>query len=181
MFELFVFEFIHKKVMLRKIGAVLLVSIAIAIFVFGFSSISLAKPQNNAVNRERYETGRRTLEQVTGVSGSQVVESLQGIAPDLADWIIEFAYGDVFSRPALDFRSRQLVTVAALTAMGNATPQLKVHINGALNVGCKPEEIVEAILQMSVYAGFPASINGINVAREVFQERGIKVIEKKSK
>lgn len=164
-------------------GAVLLVSIAIAIFIFGFSSRSIAQPQKDVVKVERqtrYETGRRTLEQITGTSGTQVIQSLQDIAPDLADWIIEFAYGDVFSRPGLDLRSRELVTVAALTAMGNATPQLKVHINGALNVGCKPEEIVEAILQMSVYAGFPASINGINAAREVFQERGVKLSEKKS-
>jgi 4-carboxymuconolactone decarboxylase len=77
------------------------------------------------------------------------------------------------ARPGLDKRSRQLATVAALTAMGTAMPQLKVHIHGALNVGCEPDEIVEAILQMAVYAGFPAAINGLNVAREVFQERGV--------
>ena len=160
-------------------GAILLVSIIIAIFIFGFSSRLNAQPQNDA-KVDRYETGRKTLEQITGTSGTQVIQSLQDITPDLADWIIEFAYGDVFSRPGLDLRSRELVTVAALTAMGNSTPQLKVHINGALNVGCQPEEIIETILQMSVYAGFPASINGINAAREVFQERGVKLSEQKS-
>jgi 4-carboxymuconolactone decarboxylase len=65
--------------------------------------------------------------------------------------------------------------VAALTALGNATPQLKVHIHGALNVGCTPAEIVEVMLQMAVYAGFPAAINAINVARDVFNERGVAV------
>jgi 4-carboxymuconolactone decarboxylase len=79
------------------------------------------------------------------------------------------------SRPGLDLRSRQFATVAALTAMGTAAPQLKVHINGALNVGCQPSGIVEVILQMAVYAGFPATVNALNIAREVFQERGISV------
>ena len=79
------------------------------------------------------------------------------------------------SRPGLDLRSRQFATVAALTAMGTAAPQLKVHIAGALNVGCRPAEIVEVILQMAVFAGFPAAINALNLAREVFRERGVAV------
>jgi len=61
--------------------------------------------------------------------------------------------------------------VAALTALGNAAPQLKVHIHGALNVGCSRQEIVEIIIQMAVYAGFPAAPNGMFAANEVFQER----------
>jgi len=124
---------------------------------------------------QRYERGQETLKAITGGTGYAVVEGLKDIAPDLADWIIAFCYGDVLSRPGLDLRSRQFSTVAALTAMGTAVPQLKVHIEGALNVGCRPEEIVEVILQMAVYAGFPAAINGINAAREVFKEHNISV------
>ena len=124
---------------------------------------------------DRYDRGIEALEKITGASGSTVVEGLKDIAPDLADWIIEFSYGDVLSRPALDLRSRQFATIAALTAMGTAAPQLRVHINGALNVGCEPAEIVEVILQMAVYAGFPAAINAINIAREVFDERAVQV------
>jgi 4-carboxymuconolactone decarboxylase len=75
------------------------------------------------------------------------------------------------SRPGLDRRSRQLATIAALTALGHA-PQLEVHIRGALNVGCTRQEIVEVILQMAVYAGFPAAINALNVAREVLAPPG---------
>jgi 4-carboxymuconolactone decarboxylase len=122
---------------------------------------------------DRYDRGIEALEKITGASGSTVVENLKDIAPELADWIIEFSYGDVLSRPSLDLRSRQFATIAALTAMGTAAPQLRVHINGALNVGCKPGEIVEVILQMAVYAGFPAAINAINIAREVFDERAV--------
>jgi 4-carboxymuconolactone decarboxylase len=120
---------------------------------------------------DRHARGLRSLAEITGVSGEGVVESLRDIAPDLAEWIIDFSYGDVMSRPGLDLRSRQFATIAALTALGNAQPQLKVHIAGALNVGCKPQEIVEVILQMAVFAGFPAAINALNVAREVFDAR----------
>lgn len=115
----------------------------------------------------RYERGLKTLEKITASSGAAVLESLKEIAPDLSDWIVAFSYGDVMSRTALDLRTRQLATVAALTAMGTAQPQLKVHIQGAFNVGCTYEEIVEVILQMAVFAGFPAAINGIMALREV--------------
>ena len=124
---------------------------------------------------QRHDAGVRSLQRITGSSGEAVVESLKDIAPDLAEWIISFSYGDVMSRTALDMRSREFATVAALTALGNAAPQLKVHINGALNVGCTPAEIVEVMLQMAVYAGFPAAINAINLARDVFNERGVAV------
>ena len=123
----------------------------------------------------RHTLGVATLGAITGDTGSAVVEGLKDIAPDLADWIISFSYGDVMSRPGLDIRSRQFATVAALTAMGTAVPQLRVHINGALNVGCQAAEMIEVILQMAVFAGFPAAINGLNVAREVFRERGVSV------
>jgi 4-carboxymuconolactone decarboxylase len=68
----------------------------------------------------------------------------------------------------LDLRSREIGVVAALTAMGNAAPQLKVHLRAALNVGVTRQEIVEVIMQMAVYAGFPAALNGLTAAREVF-------------
>ena len=73
----------------------------------------------------------------------------------------------------LDLKSREIATVAALTALGNATPQLKVHVHGALNVGCPRDEIVELMMQMAVYAGFPAALNGLFAAQEVFKERGL--------
>jgi 4-carboxymuconolactone decarboxylase len=122
-------------------------------------------------SEDRRTRGLRTLAEITGETGEGVVESLRDIAPDLADWIVDFSYGDVMARPGLDRRTRQLATVAALTALGNAQPQLKVHVKGALFVGCKPQEIVEVILQMAVFAGFPAAINALNVARETFKDK----------
>src|SRR6476646_7891628 len=122
---------------------------------------------------DRHLRGIAALESITGGTGGAVVEGLKDIAPDLAEWIISFSDGEVLSRPGLDLRSRQFATVAALTAMGTAIPQLRVHLHGALNVGCEPSELVEVILQMAVYSGFPSTINALNIAREVFKERGV--------
>lgn len=121
---------------------------------------------------DRYTRGFKKLKEIDREAGERVIESLKDIAPDLARYLVEFPFGDVYSRPGLDLKSREIATVAALTALGNALPQLKVHINGALNVGCTRGEIIEVIIQMAVYAGFPAALNGIFAAKEVFQERG---------
>lgn len=116
----------------------------------------------------RYERGLAKLQEIDGEAGTRVVDSLADIAPDFARYLIEFPFGDIYSRPGLDLRGREIAVVAALTALGNATPQLKVHIQAARNVGLTREEIVEVIMQMAVYAGFPAALNGLAAAREVF-------------
>lgn len=121
--------------------------------------------------QDRYERGWEKLKEIDGAAGERVIDSLKSIAPDLGRYIIEFAFGDIYSRPGLDLKSREIATVAALTALGNAEPQLKVHIHGALNVGCSRQEIIEILLQMAVYAGFPAALNGVAAARVVFAER----------
>lgn len=125
------------------------------------------------MKNERFEAGLKKLNEIDGEAGEKVIESLAPIAPDLAKYIIEFPFGDIYQRPGLYLKSREIATVAALTALGNCQPQLNVHINGALNVGCKPEEIIEVIIQMAVYAGFPAALNAMFVAKEVFLEREI--------
>ncbi|MGO9014236.1 MAG: carboxymuconolactone decarboxylase family protein [Dissulfurispiraceae bacterium] len=122
-------------------------------------------------NQDRYKRGWEKLKEVDGQAGERVIRSLEDIAPDFARYLIEFPFGDIYSRPALDLKSREIAVVAALTALGNAVPQLKVHINGALNVGCTRQEVVEVIMQMAVYAGFPAALNGLFAAKEVFKER----------
>lgn len=123
---------------------------------------------------QRFQQGWAKLQEVDGEAGERVIASLADIAPDFARYLIEFPFGDIYSRPGLDLKSREIAVVAALTALGNATPQLKVHVHGALNVGCSQEEVVEVIMQMAVYAGFPAALNGLFAAREVFQERSVK-------
>ena len=116
----------------------------------------------------RYQRGLVQLEAVSGIHGAKVVQSLEDIAPDLGRYVVEFAYGDIFARPGLDMKTRELATVAALTAMGTATAQLKVHIQAALHVGASRQEIIETILQMIPYAGFPAALNAVTVTCEVF-------------
>lgn len=113
------------------------------------------------------------MREIDGEAGQRVIDALAPIAPDFARFLIEFPFGDIYSRAQLDLKSREIATVAALTALGNAAPQLKVHVHGALNVGCTREEIVELMMQMAVYAGFPAALNGLFAAQEVFKERGV--------
>lgn len=125
----------------------------------------LATPDNN-----RRERGRRALEEIDGAAGQKVIDALDGIAPDFANYLFEFPFGDIYCRPGLSRRDREIATIAALAAMGNATPQLKVHIEAGLNVGLTREEITEILMQMAVYAGFPAALNGLFAAKDVFAE-----------
>jgi 4-carboxymuconolactone decarboxylase len=118
----------------------------------------------------RYQRGLQKLAEIDGEAGQKVIASLKDISPDFATFLIEFSFGDIYAREALDLRSREIATIAALTALGNCRPQLKVHIQAGLNVGLKQDEIIEVIMQMAVYAGFPAALNGMFAAREVFED-----------
>jgi len=125
------------------------------------------------MSTSRYQAGLEKLTEIDGEAGHQVIESLKDVCPDLAKYTIEFPFGDIYSREGLDLKSREIATVAALTAMGHCAPQLKVHVHAALNVGCTPEEVKETVLQMAVYAGFPAALNGMFIVKEVLVERGL--------
>lgn len=122
---------------------------------------------------QRFKDGWEKLKEVDGNAGENVIKSLKDIAPDFADLLIEFPFGDIYTRDKLDLKSREIATIAALTVMGNAAPQLKVHIHAGLNVGCSKEEIIEVIMQMSVYGGFPCALNGLFVAKEVFNDENL--------
>jgi len=121
------------------------------------------------LNSSRFDRGWQKLREVDGNAGERVIESLADIAPDFATYLIE-NFGDIYSRTQLDVKSREIGVVAALTALGNATPQLQVHIHAALNVGWTQAEIIEIIMQMAIYAGFPAALNGLFAAKAVFAE-----------
>ena len=119
-------------------------------------------------NESRLERGKRALARIDGEAGQNVIAALADIAPDFATYVFEFPFGDIYSRPGLSVREREIAAIASLAAMGNATPQLKVHIEAGLNVGLTREEITEILIQMAVYAGFPAALNGLFAAKEVF-------------
>lgn len=118
----------------------------------------------------RLERGKRLLDEIDGAAGRAVIDSLADIAPDFADLLFEFPFGDIYARPGLDLRAREIATIAALCAMGTARPQLEVHIRAGLNVGLSRHEITEVLIQMAVYAGFPAALNGLAAARAVFSQ-----------
>ena len=120
----------------------------------------------------RYEKGKEVLQKTQKESIEELFKDLEDIAPDLSRFVVEFPYSEIYTRPEVDLKTRELCTVAALTSIGTI-PQLKDHINAALNVGNTPTEIVEIIMQMSAYAGFPKAINGIMAAKEVFNERNL--------
>jgi len=124
------------------------------------------------ISMSRYEKGKKTLESIQERSVEDIFKELEDIAPDLSRFVIEYPYSEIYTREELDLKTREICTVTALTVLGTI-PQLKEHINAALNVGNTPAEIVEIIMQMSAYCGFPKSINAMMAAKEVFKERGL--------
>lgn len=122
---------------------------------------------------DRYGRGEDMLVRIDGEHGLEVIESLRDVAPDLGRYIVEFTFGDVYSRPGLDLPQRQLVTLGGLIGLGDTAPQQQVHVNAALNVGLSPRQVVESVIQAVPYAGFPRALNAIRVVREVFAERGV--------
>ncbi|HOY08583.1 MAG TPA: carboxymuconolactone decarboxylase family protein [Candidatus Omnitrophota bacterium] len=120
---------------------------------------------------DSFQKGLETLREIDPLSGDRIMKMLEDIAPDMARWIIEFPFGEVYSRPGLDLKTRELLTIASLTTQGAASPQLENHIHNALKVGCSRGEIVEAILQMAVYAGFPKALNALFTARAAFSDK----------
>lgn len=117
-----------------------------------------------------YRKGRRMLGRIHGRRGLDAIDSMADIAPDLTRMVYEFPFAQIYTRPGLDLRSRQIGTVAALVALGNARPQLKAHLHGSLQVGLTQQELVELIMQLAIYVGFPAALNALTAAREVFRE-----------
>jgi 4-carboxymuconolactone decarboxylase len=129
--------------------------------------------RESLMDADRYARGTERLAAVDGEAGLEVVKTLGQSFPDMAAYLVEYAFGDIYARPGLGLREREIAAVASLCTLGNALPQLRVHVQAALHVGCTPAEIVEIVMQVSVYAGFPAALNGLAVVREVFAERGI--------
>ena len=119
----------------------------------------------------RYDRGLATMRTIFGPGIDAALQSLAATSPALARCLAEFPFADIYPRPGLDLKTREMITVTALVVLGYAQPELKDHIRGALNVGCTQDEILEIILQMAVYAGFPAALEAIKTAAVVFAEQ----------
>ena len=147
-------------------------AVAAAREVFAAEGVSPVARHHQTDASSRFETGSELLRKIDGADGNAVVASLADIAPDLGRFIIEYSFGDVYARPGLRLQERELVTVAACIALGTCVPQLRLHMRGYLNVGGTDEKLVELVIQMAVYAGFPAALNGLSVLRDALAERG---------
>lgn len=111
------------------------------------------------------------LERLEAGTPAKVEANLAAFSPDAAELVLGYAFTDIVSREGIDLRTREMLTVAMLAAMGTAPGQLEFHIRAALNTGVTHEEIIEIILQVSVYAGVPACMNAITAAKSAFAAR----------
>lgn len=119
---------------------------------------------------ERRQRGDKLLEQMLGAEQAEWTRQLwHTISPDLETYIREFVAGEIWSRPQLDLRSRSLVTIATVAALGR-TLALELNVRMALNNGASQQDIVETLLQVAAYAGFPAAWEGLTIAHKVFRE-----------
>ncbi|CAM4289630.1 carboxymuconolactone decarboxylase family protein [Paenibacillus tarimensis] len=125
-------------------------------------------------NQERYQTGIDTLQTMVGDQGVSMIKEIGAFYPDFGRTLVAFGFGDLYSRGVLDLKQREIITITSLITQG-AMEQLSFHVHAALNVGLKPEEILEIVLHCGGYAGFPKACGGLNVVRRVFEERGITV------
>jgi 4-carboxymuconolactone decarboxylase len=124
--------------------------------------------------KDRGQQGAQELSLLDPNQEQILRDNFESISPELILFTLEYAYGDIYARNNLDKKYRQIATISALATLGNAVPQLKFHIQAAINIGLNENEIKEIILLMTVYAGFPATINAMNILKEVLSERKIK-------
>lgn len=122
------------------------------------------------MDRERYERGRQRLLDVTGERGERTMAGLEAFAPDFCRYIVEFAYGDIYSRGVLDLKQRMIVTVTSLITQGDSAKELSVHLVSALNAGLTRDELMEVMLHCVPYVGFPRVMNAVGLAKQVFAD-----------
>lgn len=127
---------------------------------------------------DRWEKGSRWFDAVYGEGRSEgLVDMQQGLAQDLARLGVEFAFGDVYSRPGLTLAQRELLSLASLVTIGGLEPQLRGHTRGAVRVGCTPEEILETVVHVVQYCGFPKALNAIRVVTDELLALGLELPE----
>lgn len=122
------------------------------------------------MDSERYKKGMEIIRRQLGPEADGYVEKIKGISEIFGRVNVEFPFGDLYSRNIIDPKTREMITIAALTVQGYSQPELKVHIKGALYNGVTREEVLEIITQMLAYCGFPAATNALIAAQELFDE-----------
>ncbi|AJG98260.1 carboxymuconolactone decarboxylase [Clostridium beijerinckii] len=115
-----------------------------------------------------YENGINILKEITDENGEQMIKSVGEIFPDFLEKMISFGFGQIYARPNLDLKTREVVTITSLITQG-AFEQLGFHIKAALKVGLTQEEILEIIMQCAAYSGFPKACSAVGIAGEIFK------------
>lgn len=127
---------------------------------------------------ERYQRGLERMLELVGIPQEntfdhvKLVESYKELDSELSDYIISFAFGDIYTRDCLSAQQKTMVTISTLVALGTE-PQLKLHINVGFNVGLTKEQIVSTLIQCIPYVGFPRVLNGLTLLKQVMAERGM--------
>ena len=117
------------------------------------------------------EAGHRLLEVLQDERTRQgTFPWLEELAPGFPDWVVTALFGGTYQRDGLSLRDRQLVNLAALTALGGVDPQLTGHVRTSLRVGLTAEEIVEVFVHLAPYIGVPKALAGLRVAAAVLEE-----------
>ncbi|WP_027409430.1 carboxymuconolactone decarboxylase family protein [Anoxybacteroides tepidamans] len=119
------------------------------------------------MRNDRYQRGYETLHRLAGESGKKVVENIQSFAPDFGKMMIEFGFGDVYSRPAFDLKQRELITLVSLITQGIGERQLLFHFKAALRVGWTIAELIEIIIHCAAYAGFPRAAAALEILQQL--------------
>ena len=151
-------------------------ALALGLGFGAFGTLDAHEPkqiQNKGETMTRLDKGLAQLQAIDGEAGQKVIDSLANIAPDLGKFIIEFAFGDIYTRGELNLQERELITLSSLLTAGGCEPQLTVHIHAALNVGIAPQKVIESFMQCIPYVGFPRVLNAVFAAKKVFEERKI--------
>ena len=118
------------------------------------------------------EKGKLKLEKILGEKvAKKTLSNFDDLDPNIGKLLSNFVYGEIYKNDIIDLKTRQLCTIAALTVLGNYKPHLKTHIIGAINVGVSKSEIIEVIIQMIAYAGFPAATTALSIAQDVFKNK----------
>ena len=103
---------------------------------------------------------------------AKLVDSYKDLDPLLYDYIVSFAFGDIYSRDSLSQQEQTMMTISSLAALGTER-QLKLHINVGFNVGLTREKIVGTLIHLLPYVGFPRVLNALTLVKEVMAERGM--------
>ncbi|WP_342234493.1 carboxymuconolactone decarboxylase family protein [Inquilinus sp. OTU3971] len=134
-----------------------------------------ASAVTSEARQPRLDRGAATLAKSSAASGQAVISGFDDIAPDIGRLIVEHAYGDIFVRPSLDLKMRELAACSALAAIGSKTMEtpLRVHVNAAVTAGATKTEIMETLLNLLPYVGYPVVEQGIRIASAEIDKRGL--------